>query len=60
MNGRSLFMLALAVAIGLGAMVFTQQLLSSGKGKRPKTRRRFWSPPATSRKRNHSSPTWSR
>ena len=29
MNGRSMFILALAVAFGLGAMVFTRQFLSS-------------------------------
>ena len=30
MNGRSLFILALAVVIGLGAMILTQQMLSGG------------------------------
>ena len=34
MNGRSLFILAMAVVIGLGAMVLTRQLLSSNKGKK--------------------------
>jgi pilus assembly protein CpaB len=33
MNGRPLVILGLAVAIGLGAMVLTRQMLSSGKGK---------------------------
>jgi pilus assembly protein CpaB len=37
MNGRSMFILALAVAIGLGAMVFTRQMLSGG-GKEEATR----------------------
>ena len=61
MNGRSLFILALAVAIGLGAMILTRQMLSAQQeASRTKTRRRSWSPLATSRKRNYSSPTWSR
>jgi pilus assembly protein CpaB len=34
MNGRSLFILALAVVIGLGAMILTRQMLSSSKGKK--------------------------
>jgi pilus assembly protein CpaB len=33
MNGRSLVILALAVSIGLGAMILSRQMLSSGKGK---------------------------
>jgi pilus assembly protein CpaB len=32
MNGRSLFILALAIAIGLGAMILTRQALSAGRG----------------------------
>jgi pilus assembly protein CpaB len=31
MNGKSFFILALAVAIGLGAMIITRRMLSSGK-----------------------------
>jgi pilus assembly protein CpaB len=34
MNGRSLFILALAVVIGLGAMILTRQMLSANKGKK--------------------------
>jgi pilus assembly protein CpaB len=34
MNGRSLFVLALALAIGLGAMVLTRQMLSANKNKK--------------------------
>jgi pilus assembly protein CpaB len=33
MNGRSLIILALAVSIGLGAMIFSRQMLSGGKAK---------------------------
>ena len=33
MNGRSLIILALAVSIGLGAMILSRQLLSGGKAK---------------------------
>ena len=33
MNGRSLFILALAVAIGLGAMILTRQMLSANRDK---------------------------
>ena len=34
MNGRPLFILALAVVIGLGAMILTRQMLSANKGRK--------------------------
>jgi len=34
MNGKSLLILAVAIAIGLGAMVLTRQMLSSDRGKK--------------------------
>ncbi len=37
MNGRSLFILALAVVIGLGAMILTRQMLSANRGKNDDT-----------------------
>jgi pilus assembly protein CpaB len=38
MNGRSIFILVLAVAVGLGAMVFTRKMLSGGQKKEDETR----------------------
>jgi pilus assembly protein CpaB len=38
MNGRSFFILGLAVAIGLGAMIITRRLLGSGKARADDTR----------------------